>query len=146
MPDPKPRSLLLVEDSDPTARVLRVFFHQRENYDVYWASTLAEAAPILPSAPDAVLLDLMLPDGRGEDFIERIRDESPNSRIIVVTALPRDSARVTRVHAMLPDAVIHKPYDMDELIAAVKGPAPPPPFPPVAPAPNPEPIPTGAQP
>jgi DNA-binding response OmpR family regulator len=122
--EPRPK-LLIVEDDDATALALRVMFHQRTGWGALVAATLAEARSLLEERPNAVLLDLMLPDGCGEDLIDEIRDRCPGCRIVIVTALPEGGPRVARIaEERSPDRIVHKPYDIDELIAAVKGPNP----------------------
>lgn len=125
--EPRPR-VLIVDDDPGTIIALRSLFHHGANWGALEASNLAEARAMLPERPDAVLLDLMLPDGSGEDLIEEIRDRLPACRIIVVTAIPEGMPRILRIaeQRAKPDCIIHKPYDIDELIATVQGDCPDP--------------------
>lgn len=125
-PYEEPPRLLIIEDDEPTARALRVLFHQGAGWGVFWGANVAEARGLLAEYPDSVLLDLMLPDGKGEDLIEEIRDRCPNCRIVVVTAISRDGHRINAVAGRNPDAIVHKPYEFEDLMAAVKGETPSP--------------------
>src|SRR5687767_9215482 len=72
-PSPRPR-LLLVEDDRVTYTALRSLFSRR-GWDVTIAATISQALSALAGglAPDAVVLDLMLPDGQGEEVLRHIR-------------------------------------------------------------------------
>lgn len=119
-----PPRVLIVEDNVSTAKALRVQFHQRAGWGALVAHSLAEGRFLLREHPAAVLLDLGLPDGRGEDLIEDIRERCPTARVVVVTGQPEGCEWMARVEAMGPDHVAYKPYDIDLLIAAVRGPIP----------------------
>ena len=64
--------------------------------------------------PSHVLLDLMLPDGNGAELLELVRRENLPVRVAVVTAAGPgrfwDEAMRHR-----PDAVLRKPWDLDDL-------------------------------
>jgi DNA-binding response OmpR family regulator len=68
------RTVLHVEDSEPTRRLVRKILESRPNVSLLSASTgelgLALACERLP---DLVLLDLGLPDVDGEEVYRRIR-------------------------------------------------------------------------
>ena len=67
----RPR-LLLVEDDRATYSALRGILNLR-GWDVRVATSVAEARAILDESVDAVILDLMLPDGHGEGLLPDIR-------------------------------------------------------------------------
>lgn len=78
-------SILIIEDSKSfnccVADLLR-----KCGYMLYQAFDLAEAKLVLKkNAVDYILLDLNLPDGNGEDFIDYIKDTT-DSKIIVMTS------------------------------------------------------------
>ncbi len=69
----RPRRLLLVEDHQPTLRVLERLL-TREGHTVFNASCVAEAmAQAENSAFDLVISDIGLPDGTGIDLMRRLR-------------------------------------------------------------------------
>ena len=69
----KPR-LLLVEDDRATYAALRGILTQR-GWEVVIATTVAEALEAIKSELDAIILDLILPDGEGEVLLRQLREE-----------------------------------------------------------------------
>ena len=75
------RSLLLVVEDDPEMRSVVSFTLRNYGYDVREAATGAEAlSQIQTRTPDAMLLDLGLPDIDGSDLIAGPRRFTPGSR------------------------------------------------------------------
>ncbi len=69
--------------------------------------------------PDAVLLDLILPNGvTGFEVCERMKRDNRNVPVIIVSAIDRDDSRdlATRVGA---DAYIVKPCEPEKIISAM---------------------------
>ncbi|RMF86005.1 MAG: sigma-54-dependent Fis family transcriptional regulator, partial [Nitrospinota bacterium] len=80
----KPR-ILLVDDEQATRFG---FFHylSRVGYDIHGVSSLAEAQEALSTHRwDGVILDLILPDGHGLDWIPQVREIYPDLPLIVIT-------------------------------------------------------------
>ena len=69
------------------------------------ASTVAEGVEHLQSAPDCVILDLDLPDGRGESVLRSIGERGIDSRVVVCTAAA-DEGRLDDVSSLHPHAVL----------------------------------------
>jgi DNA-binding response OmpR family regulator len=121
------RVLLIVEDHEPTRRILANLLSRR-GWDVRCASTIAEGLAQLESNPACIVLDLMLPDGGGEEILERVRRDQLQARV-VVTSATGDEERLVAVREMNPTALIRKPIEMNELLLACRTPAPAPPPP-----------------
>jgi two-component system, OmpR family, response regulator TctD len=107
---------LLVEDnaelSASVAARLRL-----EGHGVDRAATLAEAEEFLNAAAyDLILLDIMLPDGDGRDFLARHRKAERQTPVIVMTARSAVSDRVDALDTGADD-YITKPFDFTELEA-----------------------------
>jgi len=68
---------------------------------------------------DLILLDIMLPDGDGRDFLERHRARSDQTPVIVLTARSEVSDRVG-VLDLGADDYLTKPFDFSELEARVR--------------------------
>jgi len=65
--------------------------------------------------PDAVLLDMMMPEYDGKYAIKKIKNEDPDAKIIVVTAFKLNYEFEENEVA----AVFDKPYKISEIIEAI---------------------------
>jgi len=107
---------LLVEDNSDLARSVcdRLAL---DGHGVDWAGSLSEAEDCLAGASyDLILLDIMLPDGNGGDFLARHRAASRDTPVIVLTARSSVSDRV-EVLDIGADDYLTKPFDFAELEA-----------------------------
>lgn len=110
--------LLLVEDDKNIQRTNRRIL-EREGFTVLCAGTLEETRAMLQEhKPDAMVLDIMLPDGSGLAFCEKIRPYTPVP-VLFLTALDEKSEIIEGLIAGGND-YITKPYDVDEFVARVK--------------------------
>lgn len=112
--------ILLVEDNE---QIMDANMHmlRREGYAVAAALTLAEArASINGQKPDAIVLDIMMPDGSGLHFMRELR-ESENSGIpiLLLTGLGTKED-VVRGLTTGGDDYLKKPYDFSELSARIE--------------------------
>ena len=81
-----PARLLLVED-DEDIRVVFARWLRAEGYDIAEATSLVEALDRLGShRPEALCLDLNLPDASGIDALDTLRRRAPSTPILVLTA------------------------------------------------------------
>ena len=85
--------ILIVEDNQTQNDVLANFL-RHEYYDVVSAYTLNEARDLFSSDTDLIVLDVMLPDGSGLDFLKEIRKYS-DVPVIVLTALDDEYTQVS---------------------------------------------------
>ncbi len=80
--------LMLIEDSGRDAAVIESHLSEqaREHYQIVRVSQAREAIARLREAVFPVIItDLSLPDARGIDAVQRLREEAPDSAIIVVS-------------------------------------------------------------
>jgi DNA-binding response OmpR family regulator len=70
-------------------------------------------------APDAVILDLMLPDMNGYAVCEEIRKRSPFLPIVMLTARSQETDKIRGLDAGADDYVT-KPFSVNELIARIR--------------------------
>jgi DNA-binding response OmpR family regulator len=108
----KSGTVLLVEDN---LKLLRLNSRILENagHRTLTAKNLAEARAHLQSAaPDAVVLDIMLPDGSGLDFLAEIRGVC-DAPVLFLTAKTEKEDKLAGLRAGGSD-YITKPYDIDE--------------------------------
>ncbi|MFS8039444.1 response regulator [Xanthobacter sp. AM11] len=83
-------------------------------------ATCADArAALAGSRFDAVVLDLMLPDGSGLDILAGMRARDDATPVLLLTALDETTDRIRGLDAGADD-YLGKPFDLDELAARVR--------------------------
>ncbi len=102
------QSRILLIDNNPTeARLLRRLFEARQRFEVLEAPTGKDAIDIVEeTTPDLIIMDLMLPDMKGEQLlgILRTQDKTRSTPIIIVTSENVDPATRNRL-AMHVDSI-----------------------------------------
>ncbi|MCW2572068.1 MAG: kdpE3 [Frankiales bacterium] len=110
--------ILVVDDEPGLARALAINLRAR-GYDVDVVGTGGDALRIAASKrPDAVILDLGLPDMDGADVVTGLRGWSVVP-ILVLSARPDERDKVAALDAGADD-YITKPFGMDELLARLR--------------------------
>lgn len=110
--------ILLIEDDAVLGAAVRDQI-AGDGYSVDWVQRLDAGDNAMASAPyDLVLLDLMLPDGRGIPFLRRLRARGAATPVIILTALDQVSDRIEGLNAGADDYLV-KPFDLDELSARI---------------------------
>ena len=110
--------VLVVEDESAISEPLAGHL-EREGFEPEMAASLAEARDALRrSAPDFVLLDVMLPDGDGRDLCREIRKAS-DVPIIMLTARGEEVDRIVGLELGADDYVV-KPFSASELVARIR--------------------------
>ena len=108
--------VLLIEDTKELADSLRLFFELEKNH-VEMAQDLSEAKHFASVTHfDIILLDIMLPDGDGRDFLRAIRAKNNNTPVIAMTARSEISDRIDLLDIGADDYII-KPFEFAELEA-----------------------------
>ncbi|MDO5678255.1 MAG: response regulator transcription factor [Propionibacteriaceae bacterium] len=119
-PDGTPIRILTVDD-EPSLIELLSMAMRYEGWDVYTATTGTEAVKVAREAqPDALVLDMMLPDFDGLEVMRRIRAEDPDVPVIFLTAKDGVSDRIAGLTAGGDDYVT-KPFSLEEVIARLRG-------------------------
>jgi response regulator RpfG family c-di-GMP phosphodiesterase len=111
--------LLLVDDDPGLRALLRASF---ESFDavVEEAESVTAAERALEGAlPDAVVLDVMMPDGSGLDLCRRLKDDARTREVAVVLLTGAESGELG-ADAARADAVLRKPFSPLELLATVE--------------------------
>ena len=110
--------LLLVED-DPVIQLNNKRLLERRGYPLRQAFTLAEARSIIAQkAPRAIILDVMLPDGNGVEFLEELRKTS-TVPVLMLTALGTREDILKGLEAG-GDNYLTKPYDVGIFLSHVE--------------------------
>ena len=111
-------TILVVDDEAPILRTMAVNLRAR-GYDVQLASTGTQALALAARHhPDAVVLDLGLPDVDGIDVIRGLRGWT-SVPIIVLSARTAEAQKVAALDAGANDYV-SKPFGMDEFMARLR--------------------------
>ena len=115
---PKGQRVLVVDDEPAMLRALRINLRVRK-YDVATASTGREAlAEARRRPPDAVILDLGLPDVDGIEVIRELRGWS-RAPVIVLSGRTGPGDKIAALDAGADDYVT-KPFSMEELLARLR--------------------------
>jgi len=110
--------VLVIDDEPSILRALRINLTAR-NYDVFTASDgTSGLAAVSRERPDAVILDLGLPDMDGTQVIHGVRGWT-TTPIIVLSVWGAEHQKVAALDAGADDYVT-KPFGMDELLARLR--------------------------
>ncbi|MDR0315286.1 MAG: response regulator transcription factor [Treponema sp.] len=112
-------NILLVEDNREIQEVNKNMLTRCGGYNIRLANNLAEARErVIEAEPDIIVLDIMLPDGSGLDFLEKLRQDA-NIPVLLLSALvgPGDVVKGLRAGG---DDYLAKPYDNTELLARIE--------------------------
>lgn len=110
--------VLLVEDAAGLGDAVREQIAD-DGHAVDWVQRLEQARASVASTPyDLILLDLMLPDGRGLEFLRQRRGAGDVTPVIILTAQDQISERIAGLNAGADDYLV-KPFDLFELSARV---------------------------
>lgn len=108
--------VLLIEDETGLGAAVQEHI-AAAGHAVDWFRSLASGEAALAAVPyDLVLLDLMLPDGRGLDLLAKLRRAGNTTPVVIVTARDQVTDRIAGLNAGADDYLV-KPFDLDELSA-----------------------------
>jgi len=110
--------VLVVDDEPQILRALRTSL-RGAGYEVDTAETAEAALTALAlNPPDAVILDLVLPDGSGTEVCRELRTWS-KVPVIVLSVVGEEGEKVAALDAGADDYVT-KPFGIDELLARLR--------------------------
>lgn len=118
-PDGTPLRVLVVDDEANIAELLRMALRY-EGWDVEVALTGSQAVSTArKQGPDAVVLDMMLPDFDGMEVLRRLRAEQADVPVLFLTARDAVEDRVAGLTAGGDDYVT-KPFSLEEVVARLR--------------------------
>ena len=114
--------ILVVDDDEDMREILSLtLFH--EGYNVFTAVNGPAALEMIRHyAPDLVLTDALMPGMDGRELCRRIKDQSPATRVVLMTALyksARNKSEAFRIFGV--DGFLPKPLDLEVLLSTVNG-------------------------
>ncbi len=109
--------VVLVVDDEPAIRESLAFALRRDGFAIEEAAALRDAEQRGAGA-DLIILDLVLPDGSGLDFLRALRARS-DVPVIVLTSRDEETDRVVGLEMGADDYVL-KPFSPREVVARVR--------------------------
>ena len=110
------KKVLLVEDDESVRQLVRVTLQMHE-YEAVEAKDGLEGLLFLDMhKPDAVVLDLMMPDVGGERMLAQLRqtEETKRTPVVIITGKPEVAPEVIGLVGQ--DNFFPKPFDPDAVI------------------------------
>jgi len=121
--DPRMRARVLCIDDDPNvcdalARSLRLFgvevIPAYFGMQGYWLAVTEK--------PDAIILDVAMPKGAGDEILECLRENSQTAHIPVVVITGKEDPGLSRyMYRLGANAFLNKPVNLDLLIEVLSG-------------------------
>jgi two-component system, OmpR family, response regulator len=109
-----PLNAMIVEDEDDLSFLLSLVLIQK-NLNPLRVSSIAEAKTIIEKLNPLVLfLDNRLPDGYGIDYISEVKQEHPDTKIVIITA-HNSLQEVQSAFKNGADYFISKPFSSDTI-------------------------------
>jgi two-component system OmpR family response regulator len=119
-PDGSAIRVLVVDDESSLSDLLSMALR----YEGWEVRTAADGGSAVRTArdfrPDAVVLDVMLPDFDGLEVLRRMRSDTPDVPVLFLTARDAVEDRVAGLTAGGDDYVT-KPFSLEELVARLRG-------------------------
>ena len=113
-----PKTILVVDDKASVRTLVRDYL-TAENFRVVTASNGRDALFVArDEKPDLILLDIMMPEMTGYEFLQAYRKER-NTPVILLTAKLEESDKVLGLELGADDYVT-KPFGMRELVARIR--------------------------
>lgn len=118
--DGSPVRVLVVDDEPVLAEMITMALRY-EGWDVTTASNGASAvAAARDLRPDAVVLDVMLPDMSGLEVLGKLREHLPGLPVLLLTAKDAVEDRIAGLSAGGDDYVT-KPFSLEEVVLRLRG-------------------------
>lgn len=110
-------NLLLVDDDEDLRTILAEMLED-EGFCVAQAASGREALMRLDAGPvDLILLDFMMPEMSGAEFLKALHTRPDISGIPVVLLTAASS--ILELAAIVPDAILNKPFQVSELLRCI---------------------------
>jgi len=109
--------VLVVDDDEPIARMMAEFLAEH-GFEADWAGAgRAALAKIKADPPDAIVLDLRMPDMDGRALLGAVRAQGLSPRVVLFSA---DREVAAAAQELACEAFVEKPFAPESLLAAVR--------------------------
>jgi DNA-binding response OmpR family regulator len=120
--DNQTKRILVVDDDVELLQLVRILL-ARLNVETTTAENATDAAVLLrnPPLPDLLILDLMLPDISGKEFLRQLRSKSYFDPLpVLVLSAMIDPATIREALEIGADRYLTKPYIANNLLTVVQ--------------------------
>ncbi len=117
---PEPEARLLVVEDEPNIRELLATSLRFAGFEVHTAADGATALKLAETtAPDLLVLDVMLPDMEGFSVTRRLRDQGRRVPVVFLTARDATEDKITGL-TVGGDDYVTKPFSLEEVVARIR--------------------------
>lgn len=109
-------TVMVVDDEPDTIDLVRLVL-ESEDIDVIGANSGSECLEMLDvSRPDAILLDLMMPEMDGWETFHKIKEKDATIPVSMLTVKSQEFDKMLGLHVLKADDYITKPFGRKELV------------------------------
>src|SRR3989304_1260591 len=114
------KKIMVVDDEPDTVDLVKLVL-ETEGFEVMTAYSGSECLMKLEKEePDAVLLDIMMPEMDGWEVFKKIREKSNELPVAMLTVRNQDIDKMLGLHVLKADDYITKPFGRKELVERVR--------------------------
>lgn len=112
-------NILIIEDEGDISLILNLML-KKENIEIEHVTTIAKAAAFLEQKqPDVIIMDNRLPDGLGMDYIQKIKADYAQTKIIMITGNTESTDREKALKNGA-DVFLQKPFTKEQIQASLE--------------------------
>ncbi|MCG2613264.1 response regulator [Terrimonas sp. NA20] len=113
------KKILIIEDEGDICLLLNIML-KKDEIDLEHVRSLAAAKEYLAEEkPHLILLDNKLPDGFGVDFINYIRSNHPDIKILMISGFHASAVKDVALFAGA-DGFLEKPFSREQVYSSVQ--------------------------
>lgn len=111
--------VLVVDDEDMTRATFGMAL-RHHGMRVWEARNVVQARELIAAFSfSAILCDVLLPDGDGEEVLEAVKQKNPETPVIMMTGYPTDRSR-SRSHQLKAYAYLKKPVTIQTVVKLLR--------------------------
>jgi CheY-like chemotaxis protein len=115
------KRILIIDDSNTNVVLLEAILNNR-GYEIRTAMSVREAYSMMDQQnPDLILLDLLMPQTSGYQFLEQIKADDRTSRIpVIIVSAVTDAPNIRKTLELGAVDYLEKPVDIKQLVSKVE--------------------------